>query len=77
MIMAPLFTESQEESLKKSGRFVTWKKNEFIGMKEEETVFKPEFQEKLWKISLELCNDETTARISKACRVKIFPLQQH
>ena len=35
MIMAPLFTENQEESLKKSGKFVTWKKNEFIRMKEE------------------------------------------
>jgi short-subunit dehydrogenase involved in D-alanine esterification of teichoic acids len=77
MIMAPLFTESQEESLKKSGRFVTWKKNEFIGMKEEETVFNPEFQEKLWKISLELCNDETTARISESLQSQNFPLQQH
>jgi len=66
MIMAPLFTENQEESLKKSGKFVTWKKNEFIGLKEEEAVFNPEFQEKLWKVSLELCNDETTARISES-----------
>jgi len=64
MIMAPLFTENQEESLKKSGKFITWKNNEFIGMKEEETVFAREIQEKLWKISLELCNDETTAKIS-------------
>ena len=77
MIMAPLFTESQEESLKKSGRFVTWKKNEFIGMKEEETVFNREIQEKLWKISLELCNDETTARISESLQSQNFPLQQH
>jgi len=76
-IMAPLFTEKQEESLKKSGKFVTWKKNEFIGMKEEETVFNPEFQEKLWKISLELCNDETTARISESLQSQNFPLQQH
>jgi short-subunit dehydrogenase involved in D-alanine esterification of teichoic acids len=64
MIMAPLFNENQEESLKKSGKFVTWKNNEFIGMKEEETVFAREIQEKLWKISLELCNDETTTKIS-------------
>src|SRR5665647_470958 len=64
MIMAPLFTENQEESLKKSGKFITWKKNEFIGMKEDETVFNQEMQDKLWKISLELCNDETTAKIS-------------
>jgi len=64
MIMAPLFTENQEESLKKSGKFVTWKKNEFIGINEEETVLDKEMQEKLWKVSLELCNDETTTKIS-------------
>ena len=29
-IMAPLFTENQEESFKKSGQFITWKRNEFI-----------------------------------------------
>ena len=29
LIMSPLFTEPQEESLKKSGRFITWKKNQF------------------------------------------------
>ena len=63
-IMAPLFTESQEESMKKSGRFVTWKKNGFIEFKEEETVLNREMQEKLWKISLELCKDETTTKIS-------------
>jgi hypothetical protein len=65
-IMAPLFTENQEESRKKSGKFITWKKNEFIGMKEEETLFSPEMQEKLWKISLELCKDEKTARIAES-----------
>jgi len=64
MIMAPLFTENQEESLKKSGKFVTWKNNEFIGMKEEETVFSREIQERLWKISLELCQDEKTTEIA-------------
>ena len=64
MIMAPLFTESQEENLKRSGKFITWKNNEFVGMKEEEPGFIQEMQEKLWKISLELCNDETTAKIS-------------
>ncbi len=64
MIMAPLFTENQEESLKKSGKFITCKKNEFIGMKEEETVFNQEMQEKLWKISLDLCKDEKTAKIA-------------
>lgn len=65
-IMAPLFTESQEKSLKRSGKFITRKKNEFIEMKEEETVFSPELQEKLWKISLELCKDEKTTNISNS-----------
>jgi hypothetical protein len=65
MIMAPLFTENQEESRKKSGKFITWKKNEFIGMKEEETLFSREIQERLWKISLELCKDEKTTRIAE------------
>lgn len=65
-IMAPLFTENQEESLKRSGKFITWKKNEFIGMKEEETAFSPEMQEKLWKISLELCKDEITTKIANS-----------
>jgi hypothetical protein len=64
MIMAPLFTESQEESLKKSGKFITWKNNEFTGMKEEETLFSEDMQEKLWKISLELCKDEKTTQIA-------------
>ena len=32
-IMAPLFTENQEESLKKSGKFITWKKNGLLTLK--------------------------------------------
>jgi len=74
MIMAPLFTENQEDSLKKSGKFVTWKKNEFLAMKEEENVLSPEMQEKLWKISMELCNDETTAGISESLWSRDTPL---
>ena len=65
-IMAPLFTEKQEESMKKSGKFVTWKKNEFIGVKEEETAFNQEMQERLWKISLGLCKDEKTIQIANS-----------
>jgi len=66
MIMAPLFTEKQEESLKKSGKFITWKNKEFIAMKEEETVFNKEMQERLWKISLELSRDEKTTKIANS-----------
>jgi short-subunit dehydrogenase involved in D-alanine esterification of teichoic acids len=72
LIMAPLFTESREESLKKSGKFITWKYNEFICMKEEEIIFSTETKERLWKSSLELCNDETTIKISERLHCQIL-----
>ena len=65
MIMSPLFTEKQEESLKKSGKFITWKKKNFTEMKQDKVVFDKEMQDKLWKISLDLCKDEKTAQISE------------
>lgn len=44
-IMAPLFTENQEESRKKSGKFITWKKNAFIDIIVSEiTSFKKKYQ---------------------------------
>ncbi len=66
LIMAPLFTECKEDSLKKSGKFVTHKRNEFIEMKKGEMDFSQEALDKLWMISLELCNDETTRKISSS-----------
>jgi hypothetical protein len=63
-IMAPLFTESREESLKKSGKFLTWKDNEFVEMKQDNYALDKKLQEKLWKISLDLCNDEKTVQIA-------------
>ena len=65
-IMAPLFTEKQEESLKKSGKFITWKKNKFIEINEDKIVFDNEMQERLWKISLELSRDEKTTKIANS-----------
>ena len=64
-IMTPLFTENQEESLKKSGKFITWKKNEFIDIKENSAVMNKEMQDRLWKVSLELCADEITNQIAE------------
>ncbi len=63
-IMAPLFTESQEESLKKSGTFITWKKSNFIALKEDPDVLNEELQDRLWNVSLALCNDEKTGQIA-------------
>ncbi|MFN8240268.1 MAG: SDR family NAD(P)-dependent oxidoreductase [Bacteroidales bacterium] len=64
-IMAPLFTESREESLGRSGKFVTSKNNRFTGMNEKEMLFKPGYVDKLWKISLDLCNDAATYQVSE------------
>jgi hypothetical protein len=69
-IMAPLFTENQEESLKRSGKFITWKNNEFADIKEDPNILSGESQDRLWKLSLELCADEKTENISKALNKK-------
>ena len=63
-IMAPLFTESQEESLKNSGKFITWKNNKFTEMKQDEYATDKNLQDKLWNISLDLCKDEKTVQIA-------------
>ncbi len=65
MIMSPLFTEMQEESLKKSGKLITWKDDQFTVMKQDKVVFDKEMQDKLWKISLDLCKDEKAAQIAE------------
>jgi len=65
-VMAPLFTESQEESLKKSGKFITWNNNEFIEMKRDDYALDKKLQEKLWNISLDLCKDEKTVQIAES-----------
>ena len=65
MIMSPLFTETQEESLKKSGKFITWKKEKFTELKQDKVVFDKEMQVKLWRISLDLCKDEKTTQIAE------------
>ncbi|MBK7428335.1 MAG: hypothetical protein IPI60_15595 [Saprospiraceae bacterium] len=64
-IMAPLFTESQEASLGRSGKFITWKKNEFVEIAEDTAVMSQEQQDKLWQYSLELCADEKTNQIAE------------
>lgn len=66
LIMAPLFNENQEESMKKSGKFITWKNNKFIEIKEDKVVFNQEIQDRLWKASLELCKDEKTVQIAES-----------
>lgn len=64
-IMAPLFTENQTESLQKSGKFITWKNHKFVVINEDASILNQESQNRLWRISLELCRDEKTTQISK------------
>lgn len=64
-IIAPLFTEKQNESLKKSGKFITWKKKGFVYLKEEDNILDKVAQNRLWEISIELCADESTSLVSE------------
>ena len=64
-IMAPLFTENQEESCKKSGKLITWKNDKFIEINEDKVVLNNEMQDRLWKTSLDLCMDEKTTQIAE------------
>ena len=63
-IMAPLFTEPQSASLEKSGKLLSWKKGEFIELDEIPDVLDHESQDRLWQISLDLCDDEKTRQIA-------------
>ena len=65
LVMSPLFTESQDESLKKSGKLITWNNDKFVEMKQEGNVLDKKLQDKLWGMSLDLCKDEKTAQIAK------------
>lgn len=64
-VMAPLFTESREESLQKSGKFITWKNDAFVEMKHDEYAGDQKLQERLWNVSLDLCSDEKTVQIAE------------
>ncbi len=65
-IMAPLFCEGRDESLDRSGKLISWKKEAFIEMEDDQAVLDPELQGKLWQISLDLCDDEKTTRIAQS-----------
>jgi len=63
-MMVPLFTESWGLSQERSGRFVTSKDDDFVEIKEEDQVEDPHNQNRLWQLSLNLCQDEKTSEIS-------------
>lgn len=59
-IISPLFCKNDREILEKSGKLLSWKKNNFVTLKEDAAVLDQELQDRLWDISLELCGDECT-----------------
>ena len=63
-IMAPLFLEDQEASLKRSGRFITATKDGFVAKEDVAAVSDRTSQERLWNLSLDLCRDDETRRIA-------------
>ena len=65
-IMAPLFNENQKESLGRSGKVITWKKDRFTIVKEKKDVLNQTLQDKLWELSLRLCKDEKTSKIAES-----------
>lgn len=64
-IIAPLLTENHEMSMTRSGKLISWKKGSFIELEEEDFVLNRENQDRLWKISLELCDDQRTYEINR------------
>jgi hypothetical protein len=64
-IMAPLFLEDGATSLTRSGRLLTWKDEAFCDF-EPAPMSDPADQERLWRVSLELCDDARTTQIAAA-----------
>jgi NAD(P)-dependent dehydrogenase (short-subunit alcohol dehydrogenase family) len=64
-IMAPLFIESQADSLAKSGQFLSWNDQGFYKQDEDPRVADTAQQIKLWDESLRLIGDEATTRIAE------------
>lgn len=58
-IMAPLFTEPHTASLSRSGKMITQKSGAFVEVPEKDFVLDPAARERLWRLSLDLCDDAT------------------
>lgn len=62
--MAPLFLEGQQESLNKSGKLITWKKQAFREIQEKAEILDRGAQQRLWELSLSLTDDAETRQIA-------------
>lgn len=64
-IIAPLFMDSKEESMRKSGKFITLKHGSFTEIKDDNRIVNQENIDRLWEVSLKLCADEKTQQIAE------------
>lgn len=62
-LLAPLLVENQNESLKKSGKFLTSQNNFFTERVESAKILDVASQDRLWAMSLALCADAETSKI--------------
>ena len=51
--------------MNKSGKLITWKKNGFCEIPENAEILDAALQDRLWKLSLDLCGDAETRRIAE------------
>lgn len=56
--IAPLFSESRQETMKRSGTFVSWIKGKYVTLTEKPHILDQEAQDRLWDRSLELCAEQ-------------------
>lgn len=63
-LIAPLFFEDQDASLRRSGKFITATEKGFIAKEDDAAISDRTLQDRLWNISLDLCKDDDTRRIA-------------
>ncbi len=65
-VIAPLLTETQDQSLIKSGQFIVQSKAGYISKIDDPEIIDWALQDKLWSISLALCDDPSTSKIAQS-----------
>jgi hypothetical protein len=64
-MMVPLFVDGREQTLARSGRLLTWKNGIFEDVNERSSdVLDPAQRQKLWEVSLNLCDDDGIREIA-------------
>lgn len=72
-LIAPLFMDSPEETLKKSGKFLTWQNGNFTEIPDDRNIVNQEAIDRLWNTSLKLCADKETVELAKKLELRLQP----